>query len=45
MILLDHQFHVIIVGKRVIFQGSAEENVEIKEGERMADMAKSMAVM
>ena len=38
VILPDHQFCIIIVGKRVIFHGSAQENVEIKEGERMADM-------
>ena len=37
VILPDHQFRVIIVGKRVIFHGSAEENIEIKEGERTAD--------
>ena len=36
-ILPDHQFCVIVVGKRVIFYGSAEENLEIKEGEGMAD--------
>ena len=38
VLLPDHQFLVIIVGKRVIFHGSAEGNVEIKEGEGMADM-------
>ena len=37
MVIPDHQFCVIIVGKRVIFHGSAEGNVEIKEGEGMAD--------
>ena len=37
MVIPDHQFCVIIVGKRVIFHGSAEGNVEIKEGEGMVD--------
>ena len=37
VVIPDHQFCVIIVGKRVIFHGSAEGNVEIKEGEGMAD--------
>ena len=37
LLLPDHQFHFIIVGKRVIFHRSVEENVEIKEGEGMAD--------
>ena len=49
LLLPDHQFCVIIVGKRVIYPGSAEEKGEIKEGEEMADMGadmvKSMAVM
>ena len=38
MLIPAHQFHVIIVGKRVIFHGSAEENVGIKEAEGMANM-------
>ena len=38
VILPNHQFRVIIVGKRVIFHGSAEGNVEIKEGEGMVDI-------
>ena len=38
VLLPAHQFRVIIVGKRVIFHGSAEENREIKEGEEMVDM-------
>ena len=38
LLLPDHQFCVIIVGKRVIFHRSAEENVGIREGEGMADM-------
>ena len=49
VIIPAHQFHVIIVGKRVIYPGSAEENGEIKKGEEMADMGadmvKSMAAM
>ena len=38
VLLPAQQFHVTIVGKRVISHGSAEENGEIKEGEVMADM-------
>ena len=53
VIIPAHQFCVIIVGKRVIYPGSAEENGEIKGrrgnggygGGQMADMAKSMAAM
>ena len=37
VLLPNHSFRVIILGKRVIFHGSAEENGEIKEGEGMAD--------
>ena len=38
VIIPAHQFHVIIVGKRVIYPRSAEENGEIKEGVEIADM-------
>ena len=38
VLLPAHQFRVIIVGKRVIFHGSAEANGEIKEGEERVDM-------
>ena len=38
VLLPAQQFPVIIVGKRVIFHGSAEENGETKEGERTVDM-------
>ena len=38
VLLPAQQFSVIIVGKRVIFHGSAEENGETKEGERTVDM-------
>ena len=43
VLIPTHQFCVIIVGKRVIYPGSAEENIEIKEGEEMADMGAEMA--
>jgi len=38
VIIPAHQFHVIIVGKRAILPGNAEENVETKEGDGTMDM-------
>jgi len=38
VIIPAHQFHVIMVGKRAILPGNAEENVETKEGEGTMDM-------
>ena len=38
VIIPAHQSRAIIAGKKAIFLGNAEENVEIKGGEETADM-------